>query len=82
MKISAIIEQEVSVDPLEVIEKLINRETGGHRWVTKRDEKYFFGEEQSAGQHSYESFEEISEERYNYIKALETVRRYLKDNKI
>lgn len=74
MEIHASIRTKVHVDPLDVINKLIEQEIGWRGWVFEKDEKYYRGFEQSAGSHSYDDEVEISKEVYEYIRALQLVK--------
>ena len=73
MKIYANFSQEVYIEPKEVIKKLIQKEIGSDNWVFEKKGKFYLGYEQSAGCHSFDMEEEITEERYRYIEALELV---------
>lgn len=73
MEIYANFKQKVQVNPKVVIEKLIEKEIGFGNWVFKKDGKFYRGFEQSAGCHSFDREEEITQERYDYVRALELV---------
>jgi hypothetical protein len=73
MKIYADFRQMVRVNPKDVIEKLIEKEIGWHNWIFEKDGKFYRGFEQSAGCHSFDDEEEITQERYDYVKALQLV---------
>jgi hypothetical protein len=82
MEIYASIIQKVNIDPLSVIKELIEKELGGatHRnWVFEKDGKYYHGYE-GGGSHSWDEEELISKEKYDYIRALEQVSKYLMKN--
>lgn len=74
MEVYANIVREVSIDPKEVIENLIEEKIGWRGWVFEREGKFFRGYEVAAGQHSAKREEEISKEDYEYIKALQLIR--------
>ena len=85
MKIYAKIRQEVDVNPIEVIMLLIHKEIGDG-WIYRggitsidESEKFFKEWEESAGQHSINMDEEISEKQYDYVVALQLVLRELKE---
>lgn len=67
------IRTKVDVDPIQVINGLIEQEIGWRGWVVERDGKYYQGHEVSAGSHSFDKEEEIGKDFYDYIKALELV---------
>jgi len=73
MKIYADVRQEVNVNPKDVIEKLIEKEIGWRNWIFEKDGKFYRGFEQSMGVHSIDDEEEITKEKYEYIRALELV---------
>ena len=79
MEVFANIRQKVVVDPIEVINKLIEIEIGWRGWVVERDGKYYKGFEQSAGSHSYDKEVEINKDLYDYVKALELISNKLGD---
>lgn len=84
MKVYGNFREKIEIDPQDVIEILKTIALGGWRdWVFEKDGKYYHGYKVSAGSHSIDSEEEISIEKYNYIRALECVKDYLtlkKDN--
>ena len=73
MEIYADFRQKVQVNPKDVIEKLIEKEIGWRNWIFEKDGKFYRGFEQSAGCHSFDDKEEISQEQYEYVKALQLV---------
>ncbi len=78
MEVYASISQKVNVDPETVINKLKEIELGGHRdWVFERDGKYYHGYEGGGGTHSWDEEAEISKEKYDYVRALQLVSKYL-----
>jgi hypothetical protein len=81
MEIYADIRQKVQVNPKDVIEKLIEEQVGWHGWAFEKDNLYYRGFEQSAGSHSYDEKEEITKEKYDYIRALQLVLENLKSKK-
>lgn len=64
---------EVSVNPKDVIKKLIESEIGWRNWVFEKDNKYYRGFEISAGTHSFEDAQEITKEKFEYVTALQLV---------
>jgi len=78
MKVYADFRQQVSINPIEVIENLIEGETGSRNWTFIKDGKFYIGYEISAGSHSHDEYFEITKEKYDYITALEFVLAYLK----
>jgi len=81
MQIHATIEQKVSIDPIEVIKKLIETELGYWKnWYFEEDGKYYIGSEESAGCHSYDTKTEISKEKFHHLQTLDSVRNYLEKN--
>ena len=82
MEIYADFRQKVQINPKDVIEKLIEKEIGQNNWIFEKDDKYYLGSEQSAGCHSFNVEEEIIEERYRYVEALQLVlNRLIKNEK-
>jgi hypothetical protein len=79
MEVHANITQKVFINPKDVIEKLIEKEVGWRGWIFEKDGKYYKGHEESAGCHSMDIDEEIPQEEYEYIKALQLVLKNLKD---
>lgn len=77
MKIYANFTQEVNVDPIIVISKLIYHEINDG-WVFEKNGKYYMGFESGGGYHSWDDEEEITKEKYDYVKALELIRDKLK----
>lgn len=78
MKVHANIRQEVEVNPIDVIQELINEELGNWRnWIFERDGNYYIGFEVSMGQHSMDDETGITKEKYDYIKSLEQIKEYL-----
>jgi len=73
MEIHAEVRQKVHVNPVDVIDELINQEIGWRGWVVERNGKYYRGQEISAGSHSYDKEHEIGKDIWDYIKALELV---------
>lgn len=78
MKVYADIRQKVDVDPIDVIEKLIEKEIGHSGWVFIEDDKYYEGYVISAGCHSMDEKEEITKEKYDYVISLQHCLDYLK----
>lgn len=75
-------EIEIEIDPNQVIRKLHNRVLSSGEWFYESNNKFFIGYFEGAGSHSYEEQKEITEELYNYIKALEVVKNYLEKYKL
>lgn len=75
MKVYATFSQEVYVEPTQVIKNLIKKEIGdtNYNWIIEKDGRYFHVHEESAGCHSVELEDEISKDKYEYIKALQLV---------
>jgi hypothetical protein len=73
MEVYADIRQKVIIDPKDVIVTLIKEEIGYGSWIFEKDGLYYRGYEVSAGSHSYDESEEISKERFDYVKALELI---------
>ena len=78
MEVSVTLYQKAHVNPIHVVEKLKELELPWRDWVFEREGKFYQGFEQSAGSHSFDDETEISKEKYEYIKALEVVEKYLK----
>lgn len=84
MRVSASFRQEVTIDPLDVIEKLIKEVAGYRGWITEEDGKYYRWWEMSAGPHSIDEKEEITKGEYEYycaLKLIETKLKPVKDGK-
>ena len=73
MEIYADFRQKVQVNPKDVIENLIEREIDWRNWIFEEDGKFYLGSEQSVGCHYFDVKEEITEERYKYVEALQLV---------
>lgn len=73
MKVYAKFSQEVYIEPKEVIKNLIQKEIGSDKWVFEKEGKYYLGYLQGAGCHSFHVEEEITEEKYRYVQALQLV---------
>lgn len=75
MKVYATFSQEVHVEPKQVIQKLIEKEIGNtyRNWIIEKDGRYLHVHEESAGCHSVEVEDEISKDKYDYVKALQLV---------
>lgn len=83
MKIYADIRQEVYIEPIEVIEGLMEKVSGcDGGWIFEEDGKYYRGWERSAGVHSVDMKDEIPKKVYDYYQSLELVRSYIKTNNI
>jgi len=77
MKIYGSFTEQVKIDPKDVINKLIENEIGYDSWVFEENDKYYCGFEEGCGSRTYNSREEISKEKYDYVKALEFVLKYM-----
>jgi len=66
------------VNPIDVIDKLLEKEIGWKGWIFEENGKFYKGWEQSAGNHSFDEKEEISKEEYDYIAALRLIKNKLK----
>lgn len=73
MEIYANTTQLVEINPKEVIKNLIEKEINRSSWVFEKNQKFYRGFEQSAGSHSFTTEEEITKEKYEYIRALQLV---------
>ena len=75
MKAYATFSQEVHIEPKQVIEKLIEKEIGNEyrNWIVEKDGKFYHVHEESAGCHSFDVEDEITEDRYRYVEALQLV---------
>lgn len=73
MEIYADFTQKVHIDPIDVIEKLIQEVTYVGGWIREKDGKYYRVTEHSAGCHSYEEEDEIEKDDYEYYLALKLV---------
>lgn len=73
MEISATITQSVTINPQDVIQKLIENEIGNRSWITEIDGKFYKCFERSAGCHSIEDQYEITSEKYALVVALNLV---------
>ena len=75
MKVYATFSQEVHVEPKQVIQKLIQKEIGNEyrNWIVEKEGKYYHVQEESAGCHTVDVENEISKDKYEYIKALQLV---------
>lgn len=78
MEIYVDFRQKVQVNPKNVIEKLIEEEIGWNNWIFEKDGKFYRGFVQSAGCHSIDDEEEITQEIYDYVRALQLVLKQLK----
>lgn len=79
MKVVGTITTDVSVDPIDVIEKLIYQEIGDVRnnWVVEIDSKFYLKQDRDREIEECE----ISKSRYDYVKSLQNVLKYIKENK-
>lgn len=77
MEVHGYVYQAVDIDPIRVIEKLIDNEISWQGWIFEKDGKYYRGYEASAGYHHNDKEKEITKETYEYVKALQLVLEYL-----
>ena len=82
MKILTKIEQEVDIDPKQVLRNLLSSAKQGDEGASVREVNGVYMMEVSvdAGNHSYFTDVEISKEKYNYIKNIEGVLNFLEFN--
>ena len=75
MKVYATFSQEVHVEPKQLIQKLIEKEIGNEyrNWIVEKNGRYYHIHEESAVCHSFELEDEISKDKYDYVKALQLV---------
>ena len=78
MEVYGKIRQKVEINPIDVINKLIENEIGFHGWIFNDNDKYYQGYEQSAGLHSFDEKKEISKEKFDYVLSLQNCLTYLK----
>lgn len=79
MEIYASIRQKVNIDPIDVIKKLKDEALCGSRgWIFEREGKYYHEFETGGGSHSWDEEEEITKEKYDYVRALELIINYNK----
>jgi len=76
MKVYGTFVEKVTINPKDVITSLINDALGKDGWIFKEDGKLFRGFELSR---TLDGKEEITEELYEYVKALQLVNKRLKD---
>lgn len=82
MKLTVSATQNVEVEPIEIIEKMIKTiKSNPDSYFMIKDDQPFHVYISYSGPHETEKFVPISLEKYNYIKALEIVRDYLKSEK-
>ena len=79
MKIHADFRQEVTIDPIDVIKKLIDAEMGRDSWVSKDKNKYYIFYDEYYGPRSITIKELISKEKYEYIQHLKCVLNHLEN---
>ena len=81
MEIYTNFRQKVDIEPIDVIQNLLDCSEGYRGWVFEKDGKYYRGYWESGGIHSWEASEEISKEKYEYVLALKSILKYLNDVK-
>lgn len=77
MEVYGTVFQKFDVKPTEVITKLIEKEIGIDSTVFKKNRKYYKTTIENAWDHTIDVEEEISKDKYEYIKSLECVLKYL-----
>lgn len=72
MKVSGNFQQEVEIDPKEVIQKLMEKEIGVDSWVKEErsGDRYYYYKYQDLGSHRGKKVEKISRETFLYIQSL------------
>ena len=65
----------VSIDPIVVLDKLVEEVIGDNSWVFEENGKFYMGF-YSGGSHSYQDREEIDRNLYDYVMAIY----YIKSN--
>lgn len=79
MKVHGDFRQEVTIDPMDVLENLLGKVRGHYQnWIFERDGEYFRGWEQSAGVHSIDMEDPITKEQYDFYQNVKSVMEYLK----
>lgn len=77
MQVNATFQSPAFIDERQVIQGLISRAIGNNCWVIIKDDKFYKAWDESAGQHSFEMKEEISEELYWHVNRLNHILEYL-----
>lgn len=75
MKVYGELRHEVVINPIHVVERLIEDEIGWKSWVRESNGKYF----KVFNSRGYDIEEEITKDKYEYIAALRTVLNNLKE---
>ena len=81
MEVRGITTVTVNIDPLTVIEGLIERTIGYKHWIIEEKDKFYKVYEDGCGGRSYDVKEEITKELYDYVTALKHCITYLLKNK-
>lgn len=83
MEINGSINTKVEIDPIDVLSKLIEKEQSYWRsYVFEKDGKYYEGYEVSLGNHSMDKMDEITKDKYEYIRGLQNAIEYLQTIKL
>jgi hypothetical protein len=77
MEVYVNIRQKATINPLDVVDKLRDDAIGFRNWFFEKDGKYYRGYEVGAGSHSWDDAEEISKELYDYLVALDTIKKFI-----
>lgn len=82
MKVYATFNQEVQIEPKEVIKKLLEQEIGTEHfnWIVEREGKFYHIHVESEQSHTFDVADEISPEKYEYVRALQLVLKRLELN--
>lgn len=74
LEIQASFTEKVQVDPIHVIQKLIDREIGWNNWIVEKDGKFY---KECSSYHNTTEKEEISKEVYEYVQSLQLILKFL-----
>lgn len=74
LEIQATFTEKVQVDPMLVIQKLIDHEIGWNNWVVEKDGKFY---KEYSSYHNTTEKEEISKEVYEYVQSLQLILKFL-----
>jgi hypothetical protein len=77
------VNQKVKIDPIDVLEELLDEVRGNHQnWVFQEHDNYYRGWEQSAGStHSIDMKDEITKEEYDFYMNIKDAIIFLKNKK-
>lgn len=81
MIINGKIKERVEINPIDVLEKLIDENIGINSWILEKNGKYYKKYEENIGPHVIDDLVEISKENYDFINSLENSINYLKKQK-